>query len=165
MAKFKLAINGQEKECEATRQGQAVTVTIDGQTAVYQRQPGQGPALLFTRSDADGSRRHLHLACHKDGDQRQVWVNGHTVRVERVRERVSGSQDDASLAAAIPAVVTQILVEVGDTVAEGDKLILLESMKMVIPIQAPYAGQVTAVNCTSGESIQAGTQLIDLQPA
>ncbi|VAW41309.1 hypothetical protein MNBD_CHLOROFLEXI01-3219, partial [hydrothermal vent metagenome] len=55
-----------------------------------------------------------------------------------------------------------ILVKVGDTVASGDKLILLESMKMIIPIQAPYDGVVTALNCTKGESVQAGVQLIEL---
>jgi biotin carboxyl carrier protein len=36
-------------------------------------------------------------------------------------------------------------------------------MKMVIPIQAPYAGVVTAVKCEAGQSIQAGVPLIELE--
>ncbi|MCA9935954.1 MAG: acetyl-CoA carboxylase biotin carboxyl carrier protein subunit, partial [Anaerolineales bacterium] len=93
------------------------------------------------------------------------WVNGRTFTYERVRERGSGGPGgDGSLAASIPAVVSQILVNVGDTVAEGDKLILLESMKMVIPIVAPYAGVVTAVHCTPGESVQADVPLLSVEP-
>jgi biotin carboxyl carrier protein len=92
-----------------------------------------------------------------------LWVNGRHLTAERVRQRGSGSSGDSSLAAAIPAIVSEILVNVGDQVQDGDKLILLESMKMVIPIQAPYAGIVTAVNCTVSESVQAGVPLIELE--
>jgi biotin carboxyl carrier protein len=54
------------------------------------------------------------------------------------------------------------LVKIGDAVAVGDKLILLESMKMVIPIQAPCDSTVTAIHCTPGESVQAGVPLLEL---
>ena len=113
----------------------------------------------------NGQRRRVRVAAHTAGDKRQIWVNGRTFTYERVRERGSGGAGgDGSLAASIPAVVSQVLVSVGDEVAEGDKLILLESMKMVIPIQAPHDGVVTAVHCTAGESVQAGIPLLDLEP-
>ena len=60
--------------------------------------------------------------------------------------------------------VTEVLVNVGDTVSADDKLILLESMKMVIPIQAPHAGIVRQLNCAVGDAVQPGTPLIELDP-
>jgi len=48
-------------------------------------------------------------------------------------------------------------------VAAGDKLILLESMKMVIPIQAPRDGRVARVLCAPGDSVPAGVPLVELE--
>jgi len=47
-------------------------------------------------------------------------------------------------------------------VAAGDKLILLESMKMVIPIVSPRDGIVARVLCAPGESVPAGVPLVEL---
>ncbi|HRQ39797.1 MAG TPA: hypothetical protein PLD25_17970 [Chloroflexota bacterium] len=162
MAKFKLAIDGIEREFEATRQGDEIHLIADGFTAVCHLLHADSHTALLEWTQPDGTRQRIRLAGHKEGDKRQLWVNGRAFTADRIRERGHGSQENASLAAAIPAVVTEILVNIGDTVAEGDRLILLESMKMVIPIQAPYGGVVTAVYCTRGESVQAGVQLIEL---
>ncbi len=165
MAKITINLNGQETDLEVTRQGNLFHVATDGHTAEIELIHADGPALLLEFVRPDGTRRRIRAAGHTGhGDQRQIWVNGRTLTYQRVRQRGSGgSSDDASLAASIPAVVTQILVRVGDTVTEGDKLILLESMKMVIPIQAPYAGIVTQLKCQPGESVQAGIPLIELE--
>jgi biotin carboxyl carrier protein len=37
-------------------------------------------------------------------------------------------------------------------------------MKMVIPIQAPFAGTILAIHCQPGDSVQAGFTLIDIHP-
>jgi biotin carboxyl carrier protein len=93
-----------------------------------------------------------------------LWIDGRVVTAERVRRRGGGPAADGSLASAIPAVVSQILVEPGDAVEPGDKLILLESMKMVIPIQAPHAGRVTRILCAPGDSVPAGIPLLEIEP-
>ncbi|MCB8990352.1 MAG: acetyl-CoA carboxylase biotin carboxyl carrier protein subunit [Ardenticatenaceae bacterium] len=165
MATFKVKLNEQEIELEAVRQGDMLRIWRDGTAVDWQIVTQDGAAYLLERTLPDGRRQRLRLAAHVAGDKRQVWVNGRTFTYERVRERGSGGPGgDGSLAASIPAVVSQILVNVGDTVAEGDKLILLESMKMVIPIVAPYAGVVTAVHCTPGESVQADVPLLSVEP-
>ncbi|MCE7937973.1 MAG: acetyl-CoA carboxylase biotin carboxyl carrier protein subunit [Chloroflexi bacterium CFX6] len=65
----------------------------------------------------------------------------------------------------MPAVVVEVLVAPGDAVADGQKLVLLESMKMVLPIVAPHAGVVTAVRCAPGDAVQPGVPLVELDRA
>lgn len=163
MTEFILRQNDVEKTVQASRQGSEIRVEVDGQTAVFQLIAQNEDGLLLERTLADGSRQQWRLVGHKDGSQRMLWANGRIHQYERVLPRGGGAtSQDTSLAATIPAVVADILVSKGDAVAAGDKLILLESMKMIIPIQAPYDGTVTAINCAKGESVQAGTPLIEL---
>ncbi len=108
-------------------------------------------------------QRQIRAAGRIDGDQRQIWVNGRTFNFTRIRQRGSAAVLDGSLSSSIPAVVSQILVSLNDTVSAGDKLILLESMKMIIPIVAPCDSKVTAIHCAAGESVQAGIPLIELE--
>jgi len=49
---------------------------------------------------------------------------------------------------------------VGDTVGAGDTVLLLESMKMEIPVLAEHPGRVTAIKVTAGDVVQEGDPLI-----
>lgn len=62
--------------------------------------------------------------------------------------------------APLPGVITEIKVAVGDTVAAGDTLVVLEAMKMANNIEAEKAGKVTAVCVKQGESVLEDTPLI-----
>jgi biotin carboxyl carrier protein len=163
--KFKVNLNQQEAEIEVVRQGEQLQVTLpDGRTADLRLVHQNGASLVLEYQDENGRRQLIRTAGHVDGDKRQVWVNGRTHHYTRQRQRAAAeAAHSGSLSSSIPAVVAQILVNVGDVVAAGDKLILLESMKMVIPIQAPVDGIVTAVNCETGQSIQAGMPLLELE--
>lgn len=50
--------------------------------------------------------------------------------------------------------VWKIVAKVGDTVAEDDEILILESMKMEIPVCAPGAGRVAEILVEEGESVQ-----------
>ena len=50
----------------------------------------------------------------------------------------------------------QVHVEVGQTVAEGDTIAILESMKMEIPVEAPVAGTITDVRVKPDDQVQEG---------
>jgi acetyl-CoA carboxylase biotin carboxyl carrier protein len=56
----------------------------------------------------------------------------------------------------ITGVVFQITSKVGDSVAEGDPVIVLESMKMEIPVEAPRAGKVKEIKVAEGQTVQEG---------
>ena len=52
--------------------------------------------------------------------------------------------------------VWKVVVQQGDTVGEGDPLVLLESMKMEIPVESPVAGTVKEVRVSEGGVVQEG---------
>jgi biotin carboxyl carrier protein len=58
--------------------------------------------------------------------------------------------------------VLELPVVVGAVVAEGDELVVLESMKMEIPVVAPQAGTVTAVHVDLGSQVQEHALLVTL---
>jgi acetyl-CoA carboxylase biotin carboxyl carrier protein len=56
----------------------------------------------------------------------------------------------------ITGVVFQIPAKPGDSLAAGDPVIVLESMKMEIPVEAPRAGSVTEIRVHEGQTVQEG---------
>jgi biotin carboxyl carrier protein len=56
----------------------------------------------------------------------------------------------------ITGVVFQITSKAGDRVAAGDPVVVLESMKMEIPVEAPRAGVVREIKVAEGQTVQEG---------
>jgi biotin carboxyl carrier protein len=165
--RFKVRIAGEEREMEVVRQGDSFVVRRDGEEVAVRLIHNEGAAFVLEYDDLQNGqpvRRRIRAAGFLEGGRRQLWVNGSNVTYERVQERKSpGPAAEPSLSATIPAVVSEILVEVGQTVKAGDRLILLESMKMILPIQAPHAGAVRQIHCHTGQAVQPGVALIELE--
>ena len=66
--------------------------------------------------------------------------------------------------AEITASVWQVRTEVGAVVAEGDELLILESMKMEIPVAAPASGTVTEVRVVPEDKVQEGDVVVVIEP-
>jgi len=62
--------------------------------------------------------------------------------------------------AEIAANVWQVPAEVGATVSEGDELVILESMKMEIPVVAPCGGTVAEIRIKPEDQVQEGDVLV-----
>jgi biotin carboxyl carrier protein len=67
-----------------------------------------------------------------------------------------------AIQAEMVANVVSVDVEVGATVAAGDAVVLLESMKMEIPVLAEVGGVVTAVKVSAGDVVQEGDVLLEV---
>jgi acetyl-CoA carboxylase biotin carboxyl carrier protein len=63
----------------------------------------------------------------------------------------------------ITGVVFQVTAKRGDALAAGDPVIVLESMKMEIPVEAPRAGTVTEICVEEGQTVQEGQTLALLE--
>jgi acetyl-CoA carboxylase biotin carboxyl carrier protein len=62
----------------------------------------------------------------------------------------------------ITGTVWKVEVAVGDTVAEGDTVVILESMKMEMPVEAEDAGTVKEILCEEGQAVNEGDPLVVL---
>ena len=69
-----------------------------------------------------------------------------------------------SVEAPIPGQIHDIRTSVGDRVASGDVLVILEAMKMESEIQAPYNGVIESIKVSKGDSVQEGDVLVGLKP-
>ena len=67
-----------------------------------------------------------------------------------------------SVAAPMPGNILSVNVKVGDKVAKGAVLCILEAMKMENEVMAPEAGTVTSVTVSKGSTVQAGDVLVTL---
>ncbi len=114
----------------------------------------------------DGRPRGIAWAATDAAGRIWVHVDGQVALVdedrgERVRSHAAGV---APPEAPMPAQVVTVLVGPGTLVAAGDTLVVLEAMKMELPIRAGQAGRVTAVHCAAGDRVAPGRALVDIAP-
>ncbi|MDP7502694.1 MAG: biotin/lipoyl-containing protein [Nitrospinota bacterium] len=74
----------------------------------------------------------------------------------------AGSGGGGSVLAQIPGTVLSVDVSVGDSVNTGDKLLVLEAMKMESVITAEVSGTVKAVHVSKGDKVTAGQQMVEI---
>lgn len=127
------------------------------------------PVSLLNVGDA------VHRVVARRGDARgryAVSLDGHTFAAEALDERTRAIRDlsAASAAAAgpsplvapMPGLVVRVAVAVGDQVAAGQGLVVMEAMKMENELRAVSAGTVKAVHAVAGSAVEKGTVLVEL---
>ena len=97
-------------------------------------------------------------------------VNGKTYQVGIRAEASGGAQPAAAVSAAtatavkaeMPGVVLRVLANVGDAVTAGQAIMVLEAMKMEVPINAPADGTIAEVSVAVGEQVATGQALASI---
>jgi biotin carboxyl carrier protein len=157
----------------------AIDVRVDGKTVMAEVE-GQKTVRLgqavFTVKSLGGGRyrvregdRHwiVSVAVPDSTTTRLVFVDGVVGEVELANEsdRAATRKRAAShdLSSPMPATVLRVLVDRGARVTAGSTLIVLEAMKMELPIRAPRDGVVKAIHCEPGELVQPGIDLLELE--
>jgi len=112
-----------------------------------------------------GVRRRLYVAGPRDAPW--IWYDGAAYRPEVIDPltavRVRRREATGDLAAPMPATVRAIQVTAGDAVMRGQTLVVLEAMKMELPLKAPANGTVVSVACRVGELVQPGVPLVVIE--
>ena len=131
---------------------------------MFQITRGPAPGELIVR-DGDRPLNMAQLFAVAAGGT--IWVFHHGTVHELVAEEGHavrrGAHPQGSLTAPMPATIIEIKVAPGDEVKKGDILIVLEAMKMELPVRAPGDGRVKAVHCRPGDLVQPETSLIELE--
>ncbi|MYJ72115.1 MAG: acetyl-CoA carboxylase biotin carboxylase subunit [Rhodospirillaceae bacterium] len=113
----------------------------------------------------DGAQRHLLF--HADGDSLYLSESGRDYRFDWGRSAASlqDAQGGGRVVAPMHGKVLEITVEPGDRVNRGDRLMVIEAMKMQHDIVAPAAGAVADILQQAGVQVAAGDPLVDIAVA
>jgi len=104
-----------------------------------------------------GAGRRFHVVSIVQGLNYRIEVDGVSHRVDR--------DDGGVVHAPAPAVVVSIAVKAGDTVSVGDRLAVLEAMKMEMQVVAPFGGKVRQVMTIPNVQVDVGAPLLQIDPA
>jgi biotin carboxyl carrier protein len=104
------------------------------------------------------------------GPNGQVSVNGRSLRMEvfdprdlRATGRGSASRGRQEIVAPMPGKIVRLIVAVGDTVEEGQGLVVVEAMKMQNEMKSPKAGKVAEVRTQPDVTVGAGDVLLVIE--
>lgn len=140
-----------------------IAVTITGQSTVDVSIDDTILTLTAqgTRWTANGQRRHAVL----HGDQISVF-GPQTITFTRPNplDRGGVTAGGDTVAAPMPGLIHDVAVTTGDLVTEGQRLVVLEAMKMEHILRAPRDGTVQSVSAVTGGQVSAGDVLVALEP-
>ena len=101
-----------------------------------------------------------------EGKSFNIEIEGSSVGDTSVskRKRANRGKKSGTISSTIPGKIVSISAKEGQMVSEGDVVMILEAMKMQNEIHAPLSGIVSAVNCKPGDSVEANSPLVVIQP-
>jgi acetyl/propionyl-CoA carboxylase alpha subunit len=150
-----------QRHHRAYRQPGSDRVLVDGE-AVDVRSEGQGRF----RATANGESMRVHAV--SDGDTVLVQWRGRAWRIDRADATRSSAAAGGSGAgvshAPMPGVVVSLQVRSGQRVAEGEALLVIESMKLQMTIAAACDGTVDQLPLAVGQTFQRGAVLAQVTP-
>ncbi len=101
--------------------------------------------------------RRFHIVSVAQGLSYRIEVDGVSHQIDR--------DDGGIVHAPAPAVVVSIAVKPGDRVSVGDRLAVLEAMKMEMPVLAPFSGKIRQVMTMRNVQVDTGAPLLQIEPA
>jgi pyruvate carboxylase subunit B len=112
----------------------------------------------------------IEVLVTEDSQAFNVQIAGQNYEVETVRRRGRGRITEGDhfangrwlLRAPLTGVVVESRVAVGDAVAQGDVLIVVEAMKMLNELRARVAGAISAVHPEAGQRVEIGEILVEV---
>jgi pyruvate carboxylase len=133
------------------RSGEEITVEIEpGKTLVIK-------FLTISEAHPDGSRT---IFFELNGQPREVLVRDKTLRVAAPSHPKVTPGEAGHVGSPSPGVITSVFVQLQQKVERGDRLLMLEAMKMQSTLYAPVAGRITQLLVEAGQRVEAKDLLI-----
>ena len=139
------------------------TVTSSRAACTLRAKRVHGANEFFITVDGRGSR----IFVASSGDVTWVWMNGvtHALRVfPRTSSRSESGGGDGEIRSPMPGVVIELNVEPNGVVEAGDRLVVIEAMKMENALVAPFSGSVVDVLVAVGDQVIVNQLLLSIEP-
>ncbi len=111
--------------------------------------PAVASGFLRKKRESEYNAASENVAAEEAVEKKSVQVEEQTVRGNVVESPM-------------PGIIMTVNVKVGDEVKKGDKLLVLEAMKMENDIISPYSGKVLRISVAGGDAVQAGANLMEI---
>lgn len=172
MKRFFVSLSGKRWQVRAQSAGNGLMQLhcSDGEAAQHAtatlRQASNGDWLV----DIGGITRCVQIS--RDGDK--VWLSdrnsadysSNTVLLQRGDEKRQTTHSAESVVRSpMTGRVVTVTAQIGETVAKGQALLIVEAMKMEHTLRAPRAGVISKIACVAGQLVEGGAELIELEPA
>ena len=166
MARYFLRLGDREVEAELEETPDGLRVNLDGvwHNAHLQRL-GDGNRYVLVMDN-----RLVEVLVTQEPHAFNLQIGGQSYAVETVRRRAGARREEPDqfvdgrwvLRAPLTGVVVEARVAPGDTVVQGDVLMVVEAMKMLNELRTRVPGMVAAVNAAQGERVEIGTLLVEI---
>jgi pyruvate carboxylase len=125
--------------------GQEITVELEeGKTLIVK-------FLTVGEPHEDGTRTVFY---ELNGQPREVSITDRTLNVAKKERPKADPANPGHVAAPIPGAVTSVMVDRGQTVKKGDRLLVMEAMKMQTTVYAPVDGRVQDIAVETGATVE-----------
>jgi len=161
----RIAVNGRTLDVESIETDGPESMEIDVNGNVHDvnvRSSSHGRHLVVV----DGRARVMFARCIQGATW--IWCKGRAFKVEDLGKKSRSSTpapqgESGSVTPPMPAVVAEVLVQVGDEVEKGQDLVVVTAMKMETRLSANRTGRISAVNTEVGASVMPGDVLVDIE--
>jgi biotin carboxyl carrier protein len=163
------------RQIRVTRNGDSLQVTVDGREHVLDvRQIGEHTLSLLLAGGGTARSVEVSLSPGAEAGAFEVHVGGRVVPVQvhnghargaRGRHGVGAADGPVRVTAPMPGKIVRVLVKPGDDVKARQGLVVVEAMKMENELRAARDGRVRLVAVEEGQSVEAGTVLVEIEPA
>ena len=158
--RFDVTVAGNTRRIEIRPSDAGYLVTVDGEShEIDARDTGSGGLSLLL------GERSFEAGLEVRDAGYTVFLEGHayevSVRAAGAGESIRRVQETgpARLVAPMPGKIVQVLHQIGDPVAEGDGLVVMEAMKMENELKTPRPGRVKEVAVSEGQAVEMGALL------
>ena len=163
---LEVRIGGRNRRVDLRRDGDRYRGRV-GKRSVEAEVTERGPYSLLVRM----GKRTFDVTFDHDGKTLLLDLGSRQVAVE-ILDPLGGAAEEAGSAAgrgrrevraSMPGKVVAVKVKVGDEVAKGQGLIILEAMKMENEVTSPGQGKVVALEVTPGQTVETGSLLATVE--
>lgn len=165
--KYITVVNNQEFIIEIDQESQ---IRVNGEEYEIDFLPLAEDGVLSLLID----NRSLEAVVEERDDSWQVLMKGdlysvvvqdeRAYRLAQARGSAEGGSGDATIRSPMPGLIVDVPVAEGDRVAKGDKIVILESMKMENELRASGDGVVGRILVGKGDSVEKGQDLVVILP-
>ncbi len=136
------------------RRGEEISVSIEEGKTLFIK------LINVSEPDKDGRRT---VTYELNGVTREAMVTDRRVAPQSKSRRKADIGNPLEVGAPIPGLVASVAVSVGQKVAKGDRLLMMEAMKMQTTVAAPVDGVVQALHASVGDTVESKDLLVELR--